>query len=685
VRGKATLKELLFEGQKRIKEPRLRKELSQKVGDVYDERKANDDARKMVELYQKGGSPDAQVLPEASVDSDTGKAILRFKITEGPRVFIRRIRFTDLQAMKPAQLHKILKTRRRWWGSWFAGTGVLKDEQFREDLESLREHYRAQGYLDMEIRGTRTERVAEHWMVVHLDLFEGARYQVGEVGLAGNTLYSESDLRPRLRMTTGNVFTPGGLTADLRALEDYYGSRGYLDTVVRPVQRPNIDTHRIDLIYQVREGALTYIEHVQIRGNTKTKDKVLRRELAVVPGEIYDTVRVERSAERLRNLGFFSKVDTTPHATEVPNRKDLVITVEEQRTGSMTFGAGFSSVDNLLGFVELTQGNFDLFNWPNFTGGGQKIRLRLQLGFQRQDVVLSFVEPWFLDRKLALGIDAFHRESSYLSEDFDEGRSGGAIRLEKALTEFIRGQIQYSIQSIRLDVDSSASAELQAEDGGRLRSAVELSLTYDTRDNVFLTTRGNRTAVSFEVAGGPFGGDVGIYKLEGKTSQFFPLPAKQVFMLQASAGVVDAFGAGRGDGPYVVEPSDLSVVKVNDVPIFDRQFLGGPYSLRGFDYREISPRDVNNEPVGGNTFVAGTAEYTFPIVERIRGALFFDIGNVWRDSYEFGLSDLVADVGVGVRLNLPVGPLRLDYGYPVITNDEVGQNGRFQFSVGYQF
>ncbi|MCX7915518.1 MAG: outer membrane protein assembly factor BamA, partial [Verrucomicrobiae bacterium] len=441
-----------------------------------------------------------------------------------------------------------------------------------------------------------------------------------------------------------------------------------------------------DLVYQIREGELTYIERIPIRGNTKTKSKVIRRELAVAPGDIYNTVKVDASVERLKNLGYFSKVEATPEPTTVPGRKDLVINVEEQRTGSVTFGAGFSSIDKLVGFVELTQGNFDLFNPPTFTGGGQKLRLRLQLGTERKDYVLSFTEPWFLDQRLALGVDLFRRENTYQSRYYAEDRLGGAVRLEKALNEFLRAELEYSLQNIELRVDPTASKELQSQDGERLRSALSLALVHDTRDSVFLTTRGNRTEFSVELVGGPWGGDVNVYKLNAKTTFYFPLFNGHVLQLLAAAGVVDAFGSTSGSGPTVTEIVKGVPVqrKVNDVPIFDRYFLGGANTLRGFKYRGVGPRDVLGEPIGGNTYCNATVEYTIPIVERVRGAIFFDIGNVWADAYEFS-TDFKANVGVGVRLNLPIGPLRLDYGHPVITDDVSGRAGRFQFSVGYQF
>jgi outer membrane protein insertion porin family len=691
VQGKATIKEIIIEGNKRFKEERLKREYSQKVGDSLDERKAHDDAHKMQDLYEKSGYPDSKVTYEVSIDKDTGKAILKFKVHEGERVYIKQIKFTGNKAFPDGQLLKIMKTRHHWWGSWFASTGVLKEEEFKEDLEKLRDFYNSKGYIDMEIRGSHIERVGTQWMVIVIDLYEGAQYKVGTVAIDGNKIFPTTDLEKHLKMTSGKIFTPTAMAADQKALEDYYGGRGYLDTSARPIRIPNVETGRIDMTYSIHEGELTYIEKVDIRGNTKTKDKVIRRELAVNPGEIYNTVKVDRSVERLKNLGYFSKVEATPEPTDVPNRKDLVLNLEEQRTGSVTFGAGFSSIDSLLGFVEITQGNFDLFNWPSFTGGGEKLRLRLQVGFKRQDEVLSFVEPWFLDQKLSLGFDAFHHNSNFLSTEYSEQRTGIDLWLEKALNDFIRGRIEYGIQSIDLDVSQSASQELQSQNGSHTRSSVTGTLVYDTRDSVFLTTRGNRTEVSAELAGGPMGGNVDDYKLNAKTAFYFPFFDKQVLQLVGAVGVVDSFGATRSTASNVIETVHSGGVTstvmraIDPVPIFDRYFLGGANTLRGFAFRQVSPKDGDNQPIGGNSSMNATAEYTYPIVERVRGAFFFDIGNVYVNAYDFSFSGMKSDAGLGIRLNLPIGPLRLDYGYPIMTDKTSGRTGKIQFSVGYQF
>ncbi|HVM62122.1 MAG TPA: outer membrane protein assembly factor BamA [Verrucomicrobiae bacterium] len=696
VQGKATIKEIVFEGEKQFPEVRLKRESSLKVGDTLDERKAHDDAQKMQDLYEKAGYPDAQVTYEVELDKDTGKAVLKFKVQEGARVLLQAIKFTGNKAYTTDRLCKLLKTRRHWWGSWLAGNGVMKEDDFKEDLDKIRDFYHSNGYIDMDIRGTRIQRVNPHWMVVYIDLFEGAQYKVGSVAIQGNRLFPTTELEKHLKMTTGKTFTPTAMTADQKALVDYYGARGYLDTDVRPERSPNVDTGRIDMTYLIHEGELTYIEKVEIRGNSKTKDKVIRRELAVHPGEIYDTVRVDRSVERLKNLGYFSKVEADPEPTDVPNHKSLVLNLEEQRTGSVNFGAGFSSIDSLIGFVEMTQGNFDLFNWPTFTGGGQKLRLRLQLGLKRQDEILSFVEPWFLDKKLSLGFDVFHHAANYLSTEYNEQSTGGTVSLEKAFTEFLRGQIQYSIQEIGLSVDRSASPELQSQAGSHVRSSIGGTVTYDTRDSVFLTTHGARTEVNAEVAGadGGLGGDVNIYKLNLQSSVFFPLPNQQVIEVLGAARVVDAFGSTAANGTNVIEtlvngkgPVGTRSVKrpVDPVPIFDRYFLGGANTLRGFAFRQVGPKDIGGEPIGGNTSINGTIEYTYPIIERVRGAVFFDAGNVSPNAYEVSIGDLKTDAGLGLRLNLPIGPLRLDYGYPITSDKVTGRAGKFQFSVGYQF
>jgi outer membrane protein insertion porin family len=387
-------------------------------------------------------------------------------------------------------------------------------------------------------------------------------------------------------------------------------------------------------------------------------------------------VRVRTSRQRLDGLNYFSKVDLRPEPTDVPNRKNLIVAVEEKNTGQLSFGAGFSSVDALVGFAEVGQGNFDLFNPPRFTGGGQKFRLRVQLGTERQDYILTFVEPWFLGRKLALGVEAYHRDLSFQSVEslYDESRTGVRLSLTRALwSDFFIGSLSYTIENVGIDLTSSTNIPptIASEDGSSLLSRVGASLAYDTRNSTRLPNSGQRTELFGEIVGGPFGGDEEFYRTELKTAWYFkPYFNGHVIEVAARTGV-----AGGING--------------NDVPFYERYYLGGLYSLRGFQYRGISPRDTGfREPIGGNSYWFGTVEYSVPIFEKeggvgVRFALFYDIGNVSSDSFEYDFNNYSDNWGLGLRLNLPIGPLRLDYGIPINYQKPNSGSGRFQFGVGY--
>ena len=310
----------------------------------------------------------------------------------------------------------------------------------------------------MSVKDVKFIRPEKGQVKVVITVFEGIQYTVGKIDFTGNTVYSKDELRVYrasptahpfvvIRMTAGKVYSPRAYTPankepnpelasldnDTKRIRDLYGVRGYIDMDVTPVRQANVESGKIDILYQITEHSQSYIEHINIQGNTRTKDKVIRRELAVRPGDLYDSVQAEQSKKRLENLQYFEKVDISPQDTTVPNRKNMVVTVEEKRTGSITFGAGFSSVDSLLGFVEVTQGNFDLFNFPYFTGGGEKFRVRVQYGIERQDVEVEFKEPWFLEQRLSLGYNLFFHNATYISNYYNEENYGASVSLALCL------------------------------------------------------------------------------------------------------------------------------------------------------------------------------------------------------------------------------------------------------------
>ncbi len=704
VQGKPTLTQILFSGNKKYSNKKLAKKVTSKVGQPLDERKLFNDTQEILKLYQKAGYQRTQVKYVPAIDANLGRGTVTFEITEAPKVKIKDVQFIGAQAFKQRKLRSAIKTRRHWMFSWLTGSGKLKDDVFAEDKGRLTDFYREDGYIDFEIRDIQFEQVDPKWMIIKFFVNEGTQYRVGTVDFNGNKLFTTNDITTQmftrekgrysrgLSMGPGTVFKPSGLSRDREGIVDFYGARGYIDAGVAPQLASNTSQGTMDLTYRVNEGQKSYIEKIEIRGNTKTKDKVIRRELAVNPGEVFDMVRVKLSTNRLYGLNYFAKVDASPEPTDVPDRKNLVIGVEEKSTGDIRLGAGFSSIDQLTGFVEVSQGNFDLFKPPYFlgTGGGQKIRLRVQLGTRRKDIELSFIEPWFLGRKLALSTDFYYRELQYYSDLYDVVQGGARVSLMRTLwNDFWRGSIGYNIENIGLInmpsqvvlpgpdgqpvITDSVPAEIRSEEGYYLASKVVSALSYDTRNSVQLPNRGQHTTLRGEVAGGPLGGDTDFYKLQLESNHYFRgfLPG-HVLEVMGRVGVVDNYGFD------------------SNVHLFDRYFLGGLDSLRGYKYRAVGPYDsTGREPVGGRTFWFGSVEYSIPIIERLRLAAFYDIGNAYSDAYSFNTAGpdygLFSDNwGLGIRLNIPgMGPLRLDYALPLSHDRFVSGSGRFQFSVGY--
>jgi len=715
VQGKPVITEIRFSGNKKYSTSRLRRKLTSKTGEPMDERKLFNDSQEILKMYQKAGLQKTTIEYKPSINEALGRGIVTFEVVEAPRVKIKDVVFDDAHAFKQRKLRRAIKTRRWWIFSWITSSGRFKDDVFEEDKERLREFYADKGYIDMELKEPRFEYPKTNNLILHLPVVEGPQYKVGSVEFKGNELFPREQIiqnltskdgektKRGLQLKPGEVFSPARLRKDTEAIQDFYGGRGYIDARVRPERVANIEKGTLDLRYNVEEGDKFYVEKIEIQGNTKTKDKVIRRELAITPGETFDMVRVKVSKSRLEQMQFFEKVDTKEDGTDVPNRKNLVISLEEKNTGNIAVGAGFSSVDSLVGFVEVSQGNFDIGNPPFFTGGGQKARLRAQVGSRRQDYVFTFVEPWFLGKRLSLSTDLYHRDLNFLSDNFNQRQTGARIGLSRQLPHNFVGNISYTIESIGIKFSDSYRAQQQAvgsailqEEGTRLVSRVGSSLAHDTRNNFLLPTRGHRAELFGELAGGPFGGDSDFYKIEARVAQYWS-PGRLFTESGTAKEILDGHTVELTGRLGVVESYGDS----DRVPLFDRWYLGGLYNLRGFKFRNVGPREFySGEPIGGGTYWFSSAEYTIPIIERLRFALFYDIGMVYPDAYSFnpegrgvdsignplvrGKTGLYNDNwGIGIRLNLPIGPLRLDYGIPIHHDPDSGSSGRFQFGVGW--
>ncbi|MGA7904621.1 MAG: outer membrane protein assembly factor BamA [Terrimicrobiaceae bacterium] len=668
LQGRPVIDEVLIEGTGQIRLRRVRREVASKAGDVLTEERLEDDRQKILKLYQDKNYTDVDVQYRIEEIPGTNRVRVIFQITEGPRLVVRRINFVGNDSVRRRDLIKAMKTRQWNLLSFFNKSGRLLPAQIEEDRLAIRTLYQNRGFADAEVTDVQTIPLEGTGVELTITIVEGIQYRVNTVKLEGVNIVPTDELKARLKMTDGSLFTPKGMGDDLKGLRDFYGTRGYVDMLAVPEILP-AGPGAVDVTYRVDEGLQSYVNLVNIQGNNRTKDRVIRRELAVKPGDIFDTTLVTVSRQRLENLNYFSRVEMAPADTIVPGRKDLNIVVEEKRTGSFNFGAGFSTIDSLVGFAELSQSNFDLFNWPSFVGGGQRFRIRGQYGLERKDFVASLTEPWFLGYRLSVGVELYYREANFLSDVYDQSNYGAAFQARRQLWRSLSGRLEYRIEGISIfDVDvDNAGQVIRDSAGDYTRSAFSGALVWDTRDSLFLTRKGELIELSTFIAGGALGGDVQDYGISLEGNKYFLLPFDIIFLLKGELAVVDSWGDS------------------DDVPIFDRLYLGGSNNLRGFDYREVGPVDEFDNPIGGSSLGYITFEVTIPIVPRVRFAIFSDFGFVNPTSYDFSTASLNGDIGVGLRLDLPIGPIRFDYGYPIIYEDFNGPPGKFNFNIGYQF
>ncbi len=682
------------EGAEAMGARRVEKWLDTRIGEPVDESVMAVRCRKVIEEYNKRFYPYANVVPTIDINKATGFAFVTVKVDEGPRASLRRINFEGSTYKPPGRFWRVVAGLTGWEKKsdqsvppvvltdavkdqlWHIFSFITKRGQYDPQMLELNRNifttiYQDNGYLDVSISEPEVNAYKPNRLEASFTITEGSQYRIGNTSTRGISLFPEADITALIKLAPGSIASMGAIRGTASAIQAYYQTRGYLRSSVTPILSAHPTEPIVDVEFAVTEGRLVNIRYIDIRGNTTTKDSVIRREILVYPGQVYDQVRVRRSEHILQNLGFFSNVTSYPRETLDPVKDDLVFEVVEQKTGQFLVGAGYSSIDALIGFVELSQGNLDIMGWPYFTGGGQKIRMRAQLGTERTDYEISFVEPWFLGRKLSLGVDLYDTTQKYLSDYYNQERLGGAITLGQPLRGFFqRADLRYSLENISIfDISTNAVQRIKDEEGNRMASSLRLTFTHDTRDSVFVPTRGNKTTVAGQISGGPLGFDTDVYGFEAESTTYVPLWLRHVLSLRLWAAVVEEYGSSE------------------DVPLFDRLYLGGARTLRGFKYRYAGPYE-EGEPIGGKTAAMACAEYTIPIpaLKVVRFAAFYELGNVWLDAYDFDFANYCSDAGIGLRLDIPGFPVRLDYAWPLeISGDVERTSARFNFLLGYGF
>jgi len=667
---KPIVENVVLEGMRILRRDLIkRKIIKTKVDQYLDYNQLREDVESLKSEYQKRGYSDAEVNYNVEVNETTDKVKVTFKVKENARIRIKRVYIQGNDHISRGRIIKAMKTRR----AKLFHAGFFKEGEFQDDLERIKILYITEGFPDTTVE-SRIDYDDKGFMYIYILINEGNKYIVGSVNIYGNKDFTTEELMSKLEEATPEEsFNEVSLQQDVYNLRSFYLSKGYLFVQIRESTSVDPKTGKVDISYNIIEKEIAYVGRVDIVGNTKTKDKVIRREIRLKPGDKFDGEKLRRSKERLDNLGYFQEVVFDNEPGSLPNTENLIVEVEEAQTGSFSFGGGYSTVDEFIGFFEIEQRNFDIANFPYFTGGGQDLLFRTELGTVIEDFQLSFTEPWIFDRPVSFGFDLYrkiHKKDSGVGYGYSEKRVGGDLRLGKEFSEYVKGRIIYRLEEITIsEVESDASNDLKKEVGTNNLRSIEMGLTCDTRDNVFNPIKGMVLSGSFEGVGGPVGGDKDFMKFYGSCSKYFGFWERSVIEMKLRAGCLLTYG------------------DTNDIPIYRRFYAGGADTIRGYNERKVGPIDGTTEdPIGGESILIYNIEYTYSLMEFLKVATFIDTGNVWRKVEDFATGDFKSSLGFGLRIKTPIGPIKLDYGFPLSTEPgEEDKEGKFHFSMSRTF
>ncbi|MFH1394769.1 MAG: outer membrane protein assembly factor BamA [Candidatus Omnitrophota bacterium] len=669
---KPIIADIEFKGNSRINKLKLEKKLVVKKGTLLDYHLLSQDVSEIKNFYMEEGYSRVKVDYKIESGEDKSKVTVVFLIDEGYALKIKTITFEGNEHIPANELKRYMATKPVFF---FFQKGAFDEDEFQADLDRISAAYRSKGFLDakMSSRADYSEDKKEVNLIVVVE--EGKEYLIGEIKIKGELFFPEEDVWKRINIKTGDAFDYAKIKEDVESIRTFYYDKGYMNAEINLYHAYNAGKDKMDLVFDIKANDETYVGKVNIIGNTKTRDKVIRREVRAYPGEKYNGEQLRLSKERIYNLGFFEDVYLETVPTKEANVKNLNVTVKETKTGDFSFGGGYSSVDAFIGFVQVKQRNFDILNFPTFTGSGQDLTIRAEAGSAKTNYYVSWTDPWIFDYPYLFGFDLYreeHRRYGMSGYDYGERRTGSSLRLGKDITDYLSTGLIYNLEEVKIsDLPDDVSNDLKDERGENMLSRITWKLKYDTRDNKFSPSKGILTGGFVENAGGFIGGSRDFVKCYAYTSFYHSLIKDIVLELAGRGGVVQNYA------------------NTEKVPIYERFYAGGATTIRGYKERGVGPRDSfdKNIVVGGKALLLGNAEVTFPIFKRlIKGAVFYDVGSVSNQFSEmFKDTQYKQGVGVGVRVKTPIGPVKLDYGYPLNENEGDKKEGQFYFSVSHGF
>jgi len=661
------INEIAFEGNERIEDDELMGEISLRPRQVYTKTKVQNDVSRIYQLYQRGGRFAVAVEPKI-IELEQNRVNLVYEITEGDVTAIKGIKFVGNKAFDDDALRGELSTKEERWYRFFSSDDRYDEDRVKFDEELLRRFYLKNGYADFRVVSSNAELSEDkESFYLTFTLEEGARYRINNIAIESDLRgLDASPLREDITFLPGEWYNADTVQTSVDKMSASLGDQQYAFVDIDPKIKRNTADSSLDITFHIEESPRVFVERIDIHGNLRTIDKVIRREMLLVEGDPFSKSKLTKSEQRLRNLNFFENVVVKTQPGSAPDKTVIDIEVVEQSTGELSIGAGFSTQDGPLADLRIRE--------RNLLGKGQDLTFATTLAGKRTEFDASFTEPYFLDRDLSAGVDAFHITRDLQDESsYDLRKTGGALRMSYPLSEKWRQAFKYRLESSDIrNVDADASRFIRDQEGKRTTSAISQRLTYDDRDSTLFPTEGLYSWFDLEGAG--LGGDAKYISGDVGASYFIPLYEKKVvFNILGETGVIHGFG---DDG-----------VQINE------RFMLGGNNLRGFQKGGIGPRDITtDDALGGNVYYRGTAELSFPIgfpeEMGIAGHAFTDFGSLWDiDENGAGIVDensLRAAAGLGLSWRSPMGPIRIDVSVPYLKED-FDQEEHFRFSFGTRF
>ncbi len=657
VQEKSVIGVVSISGESEIDEDDIRDVIKLSPNSIINNQEVQDSIAAINKLYKDKSFFNTKVAAKLDT-TKSGKIDVDFSISEGKKVYIKDINITGNKAFKAKALKKIMQTSEKNWLSWFTDSGILNHDIVEQDSARLAAYYHNHGYTDAKV-GKPIITSKGKWIYINFDIFEGPRYKTGTVDISGDLITDKTSLLALTSLHKQKYFSRKTLRDDILKLTDYYAEKGYAFAEANPITDRDMENKRINVIIKMSKQELVHISRISIKGNSRTRDKVIRREMRVKEGGIFNASALKFSKKRLERLEYFEHVDVTPQPTIEDNQMDIMVDVKEKATGNFSIGAGYSSVDSFMFMSEVSQNNF--------LGKGQRMALKANISGNSTEFDLNFTEPHLADSNLLFGFNLFNWTREY--DDYTKNSKGMALRFGHPIWHKWYLSATYSFDDTDLtDVLTTASQIIIDSMDIRYTSAVQLGLSKDSRNHHTNPTSGIINSFTAKYAGGPLGGDSDFTKLEGTTSYYYPLPGDTTLHNKFSVGWAFANAS-------------------NKLPVYEKFYLGGINTIRGFKAASISPRDpITTEKIGGGKMWYYNLEFIFPLLKEagLRGLTFFDAGNVYEEDTDWDLSDIKKSVGFGFRWLSPMGPLRLEWGYNLDPTSYEPQSN-WDFSMGGSF